>query len=135
MMSRLFAIIASVGLLLGTATSGWAEVETASDPTFSPASARRLAVLVLDQKIQAPSELRVTAHSGRGGSVVLADKSPSRHGSPASGKLENDQSNFQRFVEDEFVTVLMKKHYSMVARSDLQTVLNERHLQLSLIHI
>lgn len=48
---------------------------------------------------------------------------------PQPGKRA--QTNAERYVEDAFVAVLMRKGYSVTSRSDLEAVLKEQHFQKS----
>ncbi len=109
----MFRLLAVLLVGFGMAVSCSADVvDTVSDPSFSPASVKRLAVLVIGQLPRRP------------------DEPHSRYGAPTTGNLENNQQNFQRFIEDEFVTALMKKHYTTISRSDLPTIEKERRVQM-----
>lgn len=113
MRNRDFLVLFLLSTLYGSAALGApVGVETSSDPSFDPRLFPKLAVIVVEEGAERTA-------------VYLKRKGTQR----ASAVLFSDQTRLERTVEDEFVSALMKKGYTLSTRSDLLSILKEQAVQ------
>jgi hypothetical protein len=89
-----------------------AGVETSSDPSFDTRLFPKLAVIVVEEGAERTSVSVQRSGAKRSTTILFAD-----------------QTRLERAVEDEFVSALMNKGYTLSTRSDLLSILKEQTIQ------
>jgi len=109
---RLVVVLLAAALYCPAGLAAAAAVDTSSDPSFDPQLFPKLAVIVV-------------AEGAERTSVIVKRKGAER----STAILFSDQTRVERAVEDEFVSALMRKGYTLSTRSDLLSILKEQTIQ------
>ena len=88
------------------------KVETSSDPSFDPRLFPKLAVIVVEEGAERTSVAVKRSDTERSTAILFSD-----------------QTRLERAIEDEFITALMNKRYTLSTRSDLLSILKEQAVQ------